>query len=88
MTFLKDDQARAQKELDCYNYCIKNASVQLESGEFGQTAAYLDNASRSMRELEKLKIAKQTFDKHWWEIKQIEGQQEVDRVIANMGLGR
>lgn len=87
MTFLKDDQERAKKEIDSYNYCMMNASEKLKNEEFGQAAAYLNNANRSLQALEQMKTAKQTFDQAWWEIKQIEGQQEADRVIANMRLG-
>ncbi|WP_373894418.1 hypothetical protein [Virgibacillus sp. CBA3643] len=82
--FLKADQEKAEREVDCYDYCLGLATEKLKQEEFGEASAYLDNASRSLKELERMKIAKQTFDQSWFEIKQIEGQQHVDKVIAEM----
>ncbi len=85
--FLKDDQEHAEKELSCFYHCAEEGENAFKEENYTKAACYFENATRSLNELGKMKTAKQTFDHSWFEIKQIEGQQEVDRVIANMRLG-
>jgi len=50
------------KELDCINYNIAVAQEKIRVGEYGHANIYLENAQRSLRELEHQKKLKNVYD--------------------------
>ena len=60
--FLKSDQDKAKRELDCYGYLQKQAIELLAAGEFGMAARYHENIARSLDELQHMKNSKQAVD--------------------------
>lgn len=86
MKFLKSDQAKAQQELDCYHYCVEQANVRVRNGEYKEASIYLENASRSAQELERMNKSKRELDE-WVRIKQIEADQHAKQLIAASRTG-
>ncbi|WP_337970217.1 hypothetical protein [Virgibacillus salexigens] len=84
MNFFKSDLPKAKKEIDCYNYCANNAVRKLNNEKFGEAAAYLENAIRSLHELEKMQVSKENADHHMFELEKIRGQQYVNKVIFDL----
>jgi hypothetical protein len=81
---LKDDQDRAQKEIDCFNYCSNIGEQAFIQMDFAKSAAYFKNATRSLHELDRMKQAKISVDKAWLILKQLDGQQQVDRLLKGI----
>ncbi|MDY0396812.1 hypothetical protein ACFSMW_14795 [Virgibacillus halophilus] len=52
--FLASDQEKADREMDCYGYCLKIAIEHYMRGDFAKAAAYHENIIRSLRELENM----------------------------------
>lgn len=46
---------KAEAEIGCFNYCLKESMKHFRKGDFKGASVYLDNADRSLKELEKLK---------------------------------
>lgn len=91
MKFLKDDQVKAQNESDCFHYCMDIAQKHMSAGEYDKAVMYTENASRSLRELERMSETKRNMDE-WVRIKQIEAQQhtaqmKADELVAASRLG-
>lgn len=84
MQFLKDDQERAQKEIDCFNYCSSLGEKSFTERNYAESAAYFKNATRSLIALDNMKQAKISVDKAWLILKQLEGQQQVDELLKGM----
>ncbi|WP_067730968.1 hypothetical protein [Oceanobacillus damuensis] len=86
MNPLEKEKAKAEKESACYAYCTDTAFDLFNKKEFAKAAVFLENAARSSRELEKIKmkISKQCADNKWFEIKQMEGQLVVDKWMSEM----
>lgn len=88
MNFMKGDYTRAQREMDCYNYCIDQSERHMQEDDYSKAAIYLENAARSARELEQMQESKRKLDE-WVRIERIRAEQQMaERLIANMGLGR
>lgn len=81
MKFLPNDQVKAQRELDCYGYFMKLAIEQFMSGNFEKSAKHHENMARSLRELERLKENKRTFDKFIDLIKKAQHNQQCEELI-------
>lgn len=73
--FLKSDQDRASKELDCFDYLMMNAIEHIAKGEFGKAATYHENMARTLHELQTLKNSK-LMDDQIEEQKQLEEEQQ------------
>ena len=52
------DVKAAMKEIDCYGYCLSEASRHFDEENYTFAAIYLENAARSLKELERLKEEK------------------------------
>jgi len=50
------NQLEAEKELDCYMYCLYESLKFFNKKEYENAALYLENAARSLRVLEELKV--------------------------------
>ncbi|MGJ9460321.1 hypothetical protein [Oceanobacillus sp. CF4.6] len=85
--FLLADKERAEKEIDCFECCTEQADSNFEIGNYAVAAAYYENATRSLKELARMQEEKKLYDKAWFLLKQIEGQQQVNKTIAAMRLG-
>lgn len=55
MIFKVSNQEQAQKELDCFFYLLNGAKQAAKENEFGTSVAYLENAIRSLEELQAMK---------------------------------
>lgn len=53
--FLKEDKQAVFHQVNCFNYCNKEAGNQLFQKEYAKAAAYLENAQRSLLTLEELR---------------------------------
>lgn len=60
--FIEKHQEQANQELDCYAYLMKKSIDHFILSEFGKAAAYHENIARSLRELQRLRNEKQTYD--------------------------
>ncbi|MDC3414302.1 hypothetical protein [Terrihalobacillus insolitus] len=78
--FLQTDQNRAQKELDCYEYCMDNTDRLFESSDYRGAAAYLENAARSLRELARMQDDKRQL-RMYLHTKQTEGKRQMARML-------
>lgn len=67
--FLPNDQELAIKEVNCALYCSKIATIHFNNGNYAEALTYLENAARSVKELETLKNRKLEHDS-WLIIKQ------------------
>ena len=52
------DVKAAIKEIECYGYCLSEAARHFEEENYKFAALYLENAARSLKELERLKEEK------------------------------
>jgi len=84
MNFLKDDQERADEEIDCVRYCASLGEKSFTERNYVESAAYFENATRSLIALDNMKQAKISVDKAWLIFKQLEGQQQVDKLLKDM----
>ena len=55
MIFKVSDQEQAKKELNCFLYLLDGAKQAAKENEFGTSVAYLENAIRSLEELQAMK---------------------------------
>lgn len=46
------NEEKAQRELDCFMYCMYQALEEFKHKNYKYSAVYLENAARSLRELE------------------------------------
>lgn len=49
------DKQKALKELQCYMYCMEQSAQEFRKENFTESALYLENAARSLKELERMK---------------------------------
>ena len=49
------NEEKAVKELHCYMYCLYESLENFKNKNYGHAAVYLENAARSLRELERMK---------------------------------
>ena len=49
-------ELRKQRELDCIMYCLYQSLNNFKNKKYGHAAVYLENAARSLRELERMKV--------------------------------
>jgi len=49
------NKERRQRELDCFMYCLYSSLDNFKNKEYGHAAVYLENAARSLKELERMK---------------------------------
>lgn len=78
--FLKSDQESANRELDCYGYCMSVAIEHFMNGDFEKAALYHENIIRSLHELQKMKNDKMAYDKAaliWEQIRADQYQKEL-----------
>ena len=57
------DREQAQKELDCFYYLIQGSQQAAKENEFSKSIAFLENAIRSLNELQSMKEEKEIRDK-------------------------
>ena len=57
------DQEQAQKELNCFHYLVQGAQQAAKENEFNKSIAFLENAIRSLNELQSMKEEKEIRDK-------------------------
>ena len=50
-----ENEEKAIKELHCYMYCLDKHVREFEKENFIAAAVYLENAARSLKELERMK---------------------------------
>lgn len=50
-----ENEEKAIKELHCYMYCLYESLENFKNKNYGHAAVYLENAARSLWELEELK---------------------------------
>lgn len=60
MSFI--DGANARKELECYMYCLYQSLEHFKNKQYGYAAVYLENAARSLKALEELKVNENQSD--------------------------
>ena len=63
MIFKVSDQEQAQKELNCFFYLLDGAKQAAKENEFNKSIAFLENAIRSLNELQSMKEEKEIRDK-------------------------
>ena len=63
MNFLNHDQEQAQKEMNCFDYCTERADVNFDIGNYAVAAAYYENATRSLKALDRMQSEKEQYDK-------------------------
>lgn len=49
------NEEKAVREIKCYGYCLRQACTYFENNNYLEASFYLENAARSLRELDKLK---------------------------------
>lgn len=64
-----------KKEKDCFEYCMVNANAYFLGGEFEKAAIYLENARRSLEELQRFHNEKIQVEKAWEQLKQLNHDQ-------------
>ncbi|WP_029265761.1 hypothetical protein [Virgibacillus alimentarius] len=84
MTFLNKDLKRATDEANCYTYCLNGALVHISNEEYGKAALYLDNASRSLRELERMRKEKKADEQARELLERIRERQMEEEVICRL----
>lgn len=78
--FLKSDQESANRELDCYGYCLNNAIENFLKGDFEGAIRQHENIIRSLYALERMKQDKKAYDKAaliWEQIRADQYQKEL-----------
>lgn len=56
------NQREAKRELDCYMHCLYESLKFFNKKEYENAALYLENAARSLKELERLKVDENKSD--------------------------
>lgn len=59
MDFLKEDKQKAENERNCFFYCIEKAVQSFINNDYGTADLYMENALRSVRELQRFVTKKQ-----------------------------
>lgn len=75
--FLDKHEEQADKEKDCYGYCMAQAIEHFAHADFEKAAIYHENIVRSLRELQALKNEKLQVDKSTQEILEQKEQQKM-----------
>lgn len=73
--FLPKDLVKAGKELDCYGYCLNQSIEHFLNADFGRAAAFHENITRSLRELQRMHEDKRVDDQARYILSQIEARQ-------------
>lgn len=73
-----------QKEVDCYNYCLKIAKKHFKNGEISKAIAYHENIIRSLKEINRIKESKKLHDQAWLLLKQIESDKQHKELLYRM----
>lgn len=81
---LADDEERADRELKCFNYCVKQAETACQKEDLRTAAGYYDNAVRSLRALDSMQDAKRKIDQAHFILNQIKGQRQIDELLSGM----
>lgn len=82
--FLKKDQERAQRELDCYGYCLNLAIKKFMDAEFEKAAAYHENITRSLKAIEDMKENKLATDQAAYFLGQIKAREQQDELLNRL----
>lgn len=82
--FLPIHEDEALREIACHGHCLISSRKHFLNNDFEKAAIYLDNAARSLRQLDKLKRTRIEVDAHIFKIEQIRGQQFIDKQVAEM----
>ena len=78
--FLKSDQESANRELDCYGFCLSVAIERFMNGDFEGAIRKHENIIRSLYALERMKQDKKAYDKAaliWEQIRADQYQKEL-----------
>lgn len=85
--FLKSDQDKANRELDCYALYLSQAIANLAKSEFEIAAGYHENIARKLRQLQVYKDNKQSTDMLARALKNAEREQHNERLLAVLKSG-
>lgn len=86
--FLKSDQEKANKELDCYGYLLNKGIELFMQADFDKAAVYHENIARTLKELGRMKNKRETHDRAWFLLKQIEAEQIRRELIHLLKVNR
>jgi len=64
-----------KKEKGCFEHCMINANAHFLNDEFEKAAIYLENARRSLRELQRFSNEREQVEKAWEQLKQLNNDQ-------------
>lgn len=59
---MKSLEEQFKEEVDCHNYCMKEAEKRMKKNDFIGAAVFLENATRSLKEMDKLQKQKQDLE--------------------------
>jgi hypothetical protein len=79
--FLEKDRGKATEEFDCYSDNYMRAIEHMGKGQLGKAATSYENIARSLHELQNLKNSKETHDKAWFMLKQIEPDRTLRELV-------
>lgn len=60
--FLKRDRIKADQEFDCMIYCLSKSVDGIDKEDYTKAASYMENALRSLKELQRLNLRKQQHE--------------------------
>ncbi|GAQ17990.1 chemotaxis protein [Oceanobacillus picturae] len=81
MNVLEHDKPLFEKEESCYEECMKLSDLRFKAGHYSEAARLLESAARSLDEISRMQRTKQEADQKWFELKQMTGQAQLDRII-------
>lgn len=84
--FLQENQTEAKEEIDCYGYSLKEAMNYQIQGDFKGAITHLENAIRSLSELEKMKNMKESYDQAQFLLNQLEGERQMNELKRKLGV--
>lgn len=82
--FLKKDQERAQRELDCYAYCLNLSLENFLNNKFEKAASYHENVARSLRAIKDMKEDKLATDQAALILGQIKEREQQDELLNRL----
>lgn len=50
---------KARAEVSCYTYCVRQVGKCIDRKDYTSASVYMENAARSLRELDKLKVGEE-----------------------------
>ncbi|MFA1821209.1 hypothetical protein ACDX78_13715 [Virgibacillus oceani] len=84
--FLEKDKPMAKEEQNCFKYSIKTAKDLYEQAQYEKASMHLENAKRSLNELESMKNRKTQEDKIDLVLNQIKGTQQQRELLRMLQI--